>query len=184
MIGRLNATYIYRLNISVVDYLYETGFCWAILLTEYWIVGTFLLSSRYIRFQNHPQRRINICIWIIPLTENISSILHTIYLLADLIISAMKGAHWGRLYYSNCCEKCILMQTWLSPSQSDIFHFTAVGGEFHSVQLNFQIYAFLASSLGPCQLTSNFNKGKICNIEGPKKEAKETMKTKAHKAYK
>ena len=28
------------------------------------------------------------------------------------------------------------------------------------------------------RLTSNFNEGKICNTEGPKKEAKETMETK------
>ena len=32
-----------------------------------------------------------------------------------------------------------------------------------------------------CRLTTNFNKGKICNTEGPKKETKETTKTKAHK---
>ena len=149
VIGGLNATYIYRLNISAVDYLYEMGFCWTILLSEYWIHGTFLLSSRYIGFQSHPQQRDNICIWIIPLTENISSSLHILYLLPDLIIYAMKGAHWGRLYYPYCCEKCILMQTWLSPSQSDISYFTAVDGEFQSVQLNFQIYALLADSLGP-----------------------------------
>ena len=80
------STYTYHLNISDVDFLYETGFYWTILLSEYWIHGTFLLSSRYIGFQSHLQRRINICIWIIPLTENISWILHTIYLLADLII--------------------------------------------------------------------------------------------------
>ena len=40
---------------------------------------------------------------------------------------------------------------------------------------------FLLTLRVRCRLTSNFNRGKICNTEGPKKETKETTKTKAHK---
>ena len=40
---------------------------------------------------------------------------------------------------------------------------------------------FLLTLRVRCRLTSNFNRGKISNTEGPKKETKETTKTKAHK---
>ena len=50
------STYTYHLNISDVDFLHETGFCRTILLSEY--MPYFWLASRYIEFQNHPQRKI------------------------------------------------------------------------------------------------------------------------------
>ena len=40
---------------------------------------------------------------------------------------------------------------------------------------------FLLTLPVQCRLTSNFNRGKICNTEGPKKGTTETTKTKAHK---
>ena len=40
---------------------------------------------------------------------------------------------------------------------------------------------FLLTLRVRCRLTSNFNRGEICNTEGPKKETKETTKTQAHK---
>ena len=58
----------------------------------FWVCGTSLLSSRHIMFQNHPPWRIKPCIWTIPLTKIALLVLHIAYLLADLIITAMKSA--------------------------------------------------------------------------------------------
>ena len=67
------------------------GFCETILLSEYMpyfclLPGTsgakIILNEKLNLYLSHT-------------FDNIMSTLHTIYLLADLIISAMKGAHWG-----------------------------------------------------------------------------------------
>ena len=59
-----------------------------------WVYGTSLLASRYILFQNHPQRRIIPYIWTIPLTDNIMLVLYP-------ILSACWFDH-------HCYEECIL----------------------------------------------------------------------------
>jgi len=82
-----------HLNIFVIDFLYETGFCRTILLSEYMpyfclLPGTsgskIILNEKLNLYLSHT-------------FDNILSTLHTIYLLADLIISAMKSACWERL---------------------------------------------------------------------------------------
>ena len=97
----------------------------------FWIYGTSLLSPRHIMFQNHPQRRIKPCMWTIPLTEIALLVLHIAYLLADLIISVMKSAHWGKLDYPYCCKECPLMQTWYWLSIQDSFCIQTRYSKFH-----------------------------------------------------
>ena len=77
-----STTYTYHLNISDVDFLYETGFYWTILLSEYmpyfWLLpGT--SSSKIIR-----NEKLNL--YMSHTVDNILSTLHTIYLPSDLII--------------------------------------------------------------------------------------------------
>ena len=76
------STYTYHLNISDVDFLYETGFYCTILLSEYMpyfclLPGT--SSSKIIL-----NKKLNL--YLSHTFDNILSTLHTIYLLADLII--------------------------------------------------------------------------------------------------
>ena len=77
-----------HLNIFIIDFLYETGFCRTILLSEYMpyfdlLPGTsgskIILNEKLNLYLSHT-------------FDNILSTLHTIYLLADLINSAMRSA--------------------------------------------------------------------------------------------
>ena len=82
-------TYTYHLNISEVDFLHETGFCMTILLSEYMphfclLPGT--SSSKIIL-----NEKLNL--YLSHTFDNIMSTLHTIYLLADLILTVMQSAH-------------------------------------------------------------------------------------------
>ena len=83
-----STTYTYHLNISDVDFLYETGFGRTILLSEYMpyfclLPGT--SSSKIIL-----NEKLNL--YLSHTFDNLLPTLHTIYLLADLIISAMRSA--------------------------------------------------------------------------------------------
>ena len=83
VICRLISTYTFHLNVSDVDFLHETGFCRIILLSEYMpyfclLPGT--SSSKIILKEN-------LNLYLSHTFDNILSTLHTIYLLADLIIS-------------------------------------------------------------------------------------------------
>ena len=79
------------------------------------------------------------------------------------------------------------MQTWYWRSIQDFFCIQMRYSQFHCSLLIIlfgwisKYMHFLLTLRVQCRLTSNFNRGKICNTEGPKKETKETTKTKAPK---
>ena len=82
------STYTYHLKIFAIDLLHEMGFCSTILLSEYMpyfclLPGT--SSSKIIL-----NEKLNL--YLSHTFDNILSTLHTIHLLADLIISAMRSA--------------------------------------------------------------------------------------------
>ena len=104
--------------------------------------------------------------------DNILSTLHTIYLLADLIIllwwvhsnaNLILTVHPGFLLHPDKIFPISLQ------SADNSILFSWVSKYMH----------FLLTLRVRCQLTSNFNWGKLCNTEGPKKGTTET--TKAHK---
>ena len=73
-----------HLNSFVIDFLYETGFCRTILMPYFCLllgtsVSKIILNEKLNLYLSHT-------------FDNILSTLHTIYLLADLIISAMRSA--------------------------------------------------------------------------------------------
>ena len=114
--------------------LRRTGFCAETGLLDhppFWVCGTSVLSSSHIMFQIHPPWRIKPCIWTIPLTEIALLVLHIAYLLANLIISVVKSAHWGKLDYPYCCKECTLMQTWYWLSIQDSFCIQMRYSKFH-----------------------------------------------------
>jgi len=106
--------------------------------------------------------------------DNILSTLHTIYLLADLIIllwwvhanaNLILTAHPGFLLHP---DKIFPISLQLADS-SILFRWVS------------KYMHFLLTLRVQCRLTSNFNREKNCNTEGPKKGTTETTKTKAHK---
>ena len=159
-----------HLNIFAIDFLHETGFCRTILLSEYMpyfclLPGT--SSSKIIL-----NEKLNL--YLSHTFDNILSTLHTIYLLADLIIllwwvhanaNLILTVHPGFLLHPDKIFPISLQ------SADNSILFSWVSKYMH----------FLLTLRVRCRLTSNFNRGKICNTEGPKKETKETTKTKAHK---
>ena len=111
-----------HLNIFVIDFLYETGFCRTILLSEYMpyfclLPGT--SSSKIIL-----NEKLNL--YLSHTFDNILSTLHTIYLLADLIISAMRSACLCKLYTDIPSRISFVFRRAIS-------NFTAVCWQFHSV---------------------------------------------------
>ena len=145
-------------------------FCRTILLSEYMPYFCLLLgtsSSKIIL-----NKKLNL--YLSHTFDNILSTLHTIYLLADLIIllwwvhanaNLILTVHPGFLLHWD-----EIFQISLQSADNSIL-FSQVSKYMH----------FLLTLQVRCRLTSNFNRGKICNTEGPKKETKETTKTKAHK---
>ena len=71
-----------HLNIFVIDFLYETGFCRTILLSEYMPYFCFLPGTSDSKIILN--EKLNL--YLSHTFDNILSTLHTIYLLADLII--------------------------------------------------------------------------------------------------
>jgi hypothetical protein len=85
----------------------------------------------------------------LPLTRNVLWVGHTIYRLADSMISAMKVV----LMCADNQSKILLV---VKPG---IFRYQAVSEKFHIVELSFQITVSSLISLSPVS-GSNFHKGK------------------------
>ena len=162
------STYTYHLIIFAIDFLHETRFCRTILLSEYMpyfclLPGT--SSSKIIL-----NEKLNL--YLSHTFDNILSTLHNIYLLADSIIllcwvhanaNLILTVHPGFLLHSDKIFPISLQ------SADNSILFSWVSKYMHS---------FLILRV-QCRLTSNFNRGEICNTEGPKKGT--ATKTKAHK---
>ena len=145
-----NDFHIYNhLTIFVIDFLYETGFCRTILLSEYMpyfclLPGTsgskIILNEKLNLYLSHT-------------FDNILSTLHTIYLLADLII-LLWWVHANANLILTVHPRSILHPDKIFPislqSADNSILFSWVSKYMH----------FLLTLRVQCRLTSNFNRGK------------------------
>ena len=149
------------------NFLYDTGFCRTILLSEYMPYFCLLpgkSSSKIIL-----NEKLNL--YLSHTFDNILSTLHTIYLLADLIIL---------LWWVHANANFILIfHPGLLLHPDKIFPISLQSAD-NSIMFSWvsKYMHFLLTLRVRCRLTRNFNRLNICNTEGPKKE---TTKTEAHK---
>ena len=137
-------TMYYRASLSYWGWL--DGLCWKPLRVSCWGRLGFVLQKLLIvicgpitTYANH----LNIfCCWLLACNRNcwtillsltgiILLVLHIAYLLADLIISVMKSAPWGKLDYPYCWKQCTLIQTWCWLSIQDSFCIQTRYSKFH-----------------------------------------------------
>ena len=155
------STYTYHLNISDVDFLYETRFYWTILLSKYMpyfclLPGTssakIILNKKFNLYLSHT-------------FDNILSTLHTIYLLADSIIllwevhanaNLILTVHPGYLLYLDEIFPISLQ------SADNSILFSWVSKYMH----------FLLTLRVRCRLTSNFNRGKFVTPKAQRNKQK------------
>ena len=106
--------------------------------------------------------------------DNILPTLNTIHLLADLIIL---------LWWVHVNANFILIfHPGFLLHSDEIFQFSLQSAD-NSILFSWvsKYMHFLLTLRVQCRLTSNFNRGKFCNTEGPNKGTTKTTKTKAHK---